>query len=581
MSLLLFYGVSVVDVSSSDTGSGVETSSLAADISSSDTAASSDTGIVAASVADADAGVGTEESSISAVLVNADASISVDTESIIAYISSDDTGTSSETETLIASLTDDDTVTSTDTGNLVIPVASADSGASVETGTIDAALSSSDTSTGVESATLSASLSDADTGSGTDTGSLTVALTGADTGLASDTGSVVAALASSDTGFSTDSGFIAASLDDDDTATLVESEQIDQLIDDGDSANAIETETLLATLADADTGSAVEVTNIAATVTSTDIGTAIEASIVDAALSDDDTAAGVESDPFLLAVLPPTVFEMPSLVEILRQRSVHVDGRLNVGWYPLHSPENAGQFWSRFDLQFVKPGSNALPPVMSGVIQDRIGIMFADTWVANLLKAGDRVHILSGPITGTFDVRNIPEQALGYESAHHLEVSVVEVSQRPEGSYAIPDVYVPSYIRHLYASRVEVLRRHVNSRTAGSASEVWRKIEEIPDMMLDTVGEMMCRLDLQFIRTGKDMPLPAYAGRAADRTGTLFFDVNSNVKAGDRVRCIDGDVEGTFEIKAIPDIVPDLYGVNHIECQVVEVAQSMLRVTTS
>src|SRR5688500_4977533 len=140
----------------------------------------------------------------------------------------------------------------------------------------------------------------------------------------------------------------------------------------------------------------------------------------------------------ILSELPPTAFAMTSLVEVLRHRSTRVDGALNVGWYPLEGSPDVGRILVRFDLSFVRPGKDALPPHLSGVQQDRIGVMFADAWTANLLKAGDRVRCLSGPIVGTFEIRNIPDEAMGYDSAHHIEVEVVEASQRPEGTY-VPD----------------------------------------------------------------------------------------------------------------------------------------------
>ena len=219
--------------------------------------------------------------------------------------------------------------------------------------------------------------------------------------------------------------------------------------------------------------------------------------------------------------------------------------------------------------------------MVSGVQQDRYGVLFADVPVLSVLKAGDRVRAISGPITGTFDVRNLPDKALGFSSAHHLEIDIVEVSQRPAGTYVPTGFTIPSGLRHLYASKVEVLRRTTVSTGPGTRVEAWPKIEDMVDSKLGVPGELMCRLDLQFLRNGKDIPLPVFAGRAQDRTGTLFCDVTEHLRAGDRVRCLEGDVEGTFEIRAIPDLAPSFMTVNHMEMQVIEVSQNMSGVITS
>jgi hypothetical protein len=131
----------------------------------------------------------------------------------------------------------------------------------------------------------------------------------------------------------------------------------------------------------------------------------------------------------------------------------------------------------------------------------------------------------------------------------------------------------------LYASRVEVLRI-TGPLTAGTPSITWSKVDDIVDVELGEPGEMLCRLDLGFIRTGRDLPMPVTAGRAPDRTGVCFFDP-PGPRAGDRLRCIAGPVTGTFEIRAIPDPAVDFSSVHHLEVQVVEVAQALVGVFPS
>lgn len=129
-------------------------------------------------------------------------------------------------------------------------------------------------------------------------------------------------------------------------------------------------------------------------------------------------------------------------------------------------------------------------------------------------------------------------------------------------------------MRHLYQSRMEVLRL---SGTLVNGAPVMRydKVASTVDPKLGATGEIMCRLDLTFIRPGKDQPMPIVAGRAPDRIGVLFYDTGCDVRAGDRLRAVAGPVTGTFEIRTIPDSAVAYGTTHHMEVQVIEVAQSL------
>lgn len=129
-------------------------------------------------------------------------------------------------------------------------------------------------------------------------------------------------------------------------------------------------------------------------------------------------------------------------------------------------------------------------------------------------------------------------------------------------------------MRHLYNSRVEVLRLSA-VMNFGTPSVQWNRTDDIHDSALGVPGELMCRADLTFQRPGKDQPMPIVAGRAPDRLGLLFFDITDTVKAGDRVRFLDGPVHGTFELRAVPDPAVDYSAAHHVEVQIVEVAQAL------
>lgn len=125
----------------------------------------------------------------------------------------------------------------------------------------------------------------------------------------------------------------------------------------------------------------------------------------------------------------------------------------------------------------------------------------------------------------------------------------------------------------MYASHVEVYRNQI-STVNGSMRSAWQKISETTDPLLGIPGEMKCRIDLGFMRPGKDQPSAQVAGRAPDRMGVLLCDPTPYLKAGYIVRCKYGPITGTFEIKTIPDTAVDYSSAHHLEVQVIEVAQS-------
>lgn len=92
----------------------------------------------------------------------------------------------------------------------------------------------------------------------------------------------------------------------------------------------------------------------------------------------------------------------------------------------------------RLDLIFVRPGRDVLPAYEAGVARSRIGVMFCSPSIP--LQAGDRIVTISGPVTGTFEIRNIPDKAQSFDIAHHIEVQIIETNQTLTG-----DIEFPSY----------------------------------------------------------------------------------------------------------------------------------------
>lgn len=120
-------------------------------------------------------------------------------------------------------------------------------------------------------------------------------------------------------------------------------------------------------------------------------------------------------------------------------------------------------------------------------------------------------------------------------------------------------------MEHLFSSRVQVSRLTVSD---GGGVPIYA-FDVVPGLEAVPV-----RLDLNFLRPGKDQPPAAEAGRAPDRVGVMFASMGTDIRAGDRVRAVAGPVDGTFEIRVVPDVATDYASGHHVEVQVVEVTQA-------
>lgn len=140
---------------------------------------------------------------------------------------------------------------------------------------------------------------------------------------------------------------------------------------------------------------------------------------------------------------------------------------------------------------------------------------------------------------------------------------------------------IGSPLRGLYRSVVQVQRVQSTINDMGGMSMDYVALDTVVDPLLDQPGLLLCRLDLTFVRPGKDQPAPIVAGRAPDRIGVCYYDPASDengvplVLAGDRLVCQTGPINGTFEIRVVPDVAQDSVGAHHIEVQVIEVSQAL------
>lgn len=119
-------------------------------------------------------------------------------------------------------------------------------------------------------------------------------------------------------------------------------------------------------------------------------------------------------------------------------------------------------------------------------------------------------------------------------------------------------------MNHLFSSKVDVYRLHTVGIN-GIPSYDYRKV----------LSQVSCRLDIGFLRPGKDQPMASENGRAPDRVGVMYCSPDVPLKPADRITAVTGPITGTFEIKVIPDKAVDFSSVHHIEVQVVEVAQQL------
>lgn len=128
-------------------------------------------------------------------------------------------------------------------------------------------------------------------------------------------------------------------------------------------------------------------------------------------------------------------------------------------------------------------------------------------------------------------------------------------------------------MRHLFSSQVEILES-VTDVIDGARVQTWQKSLANFDSMCPA-GEMRCRLDLIFLRPGKDQPAPIVAGRTPDRTGILYCSNNTALRGGQIIKVIRGPYTGaSFLLKMRPDEAQGFSGSHHIEVQVFEVAQA-------
>ena len=136
-----------------------------------------------------------------------------------------------------------------------------------------------------------------------------------------------------------------------------------------------------------------------------------------------------------------------SAVRVEEMRMSQINGSPTMSWVPSTSTDPAVDAMYHFlkcrlDLNFIRPGKDVLPAQVAGKAPDRYGILFTFPYAP--LRAGQRIVAIPNeygdiPVTGTFDIRVVPDQAIDFSTRHHIEVQIVETAQNlvgvwPDGS---------------------------------------------------------------------------------------------------------------------------------------------------
>ena len=96
--------------------------------------------------------------------------------------------------------------------------------------------------------------------------------------------------------------------------------------------------------------------------------------------------------------------------------------------------DQPGLLACRIELGFLRPGQDQPAPFVAGRVPDRIGVCYFDLATDMngnpFVFAGDRLSCVSGPVRGTFEIRNVPDVAQSFTGGHHIEVQVIEVGHQ-------------------------------------------------------------------------------------------------------------------------------------------------------
>lgn len=134
-------------------------------------------------------------------------------------------------------------------------------------------------------------------------------------------------------------------------------------------------------------------------------------------------------------------------------------------------------------------------------------------------------------------------------------------------------------MQHLFNStvRVEELKRSV---VDGVQQMAWTQATSGDRYGDFALTRLKCRIDMNFLRPGKDIAPAPEAGKAPDRIGVMYCDAWVPIRAGYRFVTIPNDdgeepVKGVFDLRVNPDGAVGYKTVHHLEMQVIESIQGL------
>ena len=109
--------------------------------------------------------------------------------------------------------------------------------------------------------------------------------------------------------------------------------------------------------------------------------------------------------------------------------------------------------------------------------------------------------------------------------------------------------------------------RQTSTNVDGVLSVTWTEV----------AANVPCRIDLTFVRVGRDLLYKPDSGRAPDRNAVGFFRVNTDLKVADRVVITDDSgLSGTWEVFIKPEQATTISKAHHLEVELREVSQSIV-----
>lgn len=113
---------------------------------------------------------------------------------------------------------------------------------------------------------------------------------------------------------------------------------------------------------------------------------------------------------------------MPSRVRVSRPHSTMQDGILTASWRDVEGLEEVP---IRLEVGFFRPGKDFPLPPQAGRTPDRVATYWVDSDID--LRPGDHIQCVSGPVTGTWQIRTAPDLVTSMSKLNHKEGQAIEL----------------------------------------------------------------------------------------------------------------------------------------------------------